>query len=98
MKGKTPTKSEKQRFDIICQIGCVVCKREYGLYSPCSIHHIDGRTKPGSHLKTIGLCGHHHQTGGYGVALHAGKKEFEYHHGTEAELLEYQNKLIAEYD
>lgn len=25
------------------------------------MHHIDGRTKPGAHFKSIPLCGGHHQ-------------------------------------
>ena len=98
MRGSAPTKAEKHRFDIIGKIGCIVCKQYLGLFSPCSPHHIDGRTKPGAHKKTIGLCGQHHQTGGPGVALHANKYRFEQKFGTELELLSYQNRLIAEYD
>ena len=95
MKGKTPTKAEKARWDKIGQIGCVVCRKYLKVFSPCSIHHIDGRTKPGSHDLTIGLCYQHHQ-GQYGTGLHSGKAEFERKYGTERELLEYQNRLIDE--
>jgi len=35
------------------------------------------------------LCGAHHQTGGYKVALHAGQKAWEENFGTEMELLEW---------
>lgn len=30
----------------------------------------------------------HHQTGGYGIALHAGRAEWERRYGTQFELLE----------
>ena len=31
----------------------------------------------------------HHQTGGYGVALHAGRAEWERRYGTQFELMEW---------
>ena len=96
MKGRRHTKADKERFSKIVDIGCIACKRYHAVFSPCAIHHIDGKTKPGAHKKTIGLCGAHHQTGGYGVALHSGKAVFEKKYGTEQELLEYQNELINE--
>lgn len=36
---------------------------------------------------SIPLCERHHRTGGYGVAFHAGQKEWERIHGTQAEHL-----------
>lgn len=38
-------------------------------------------------FEVIPLCPTHHQTGGYGVALHAGQETFEEKYGTEGQLL-----------
>jgi hypothetical protein len=45
--------------------------------------------------EAIPLCPNHHQNGGYGVALHAGQKEFEARYGTELELLKHTNLLLG---
>jgi hypothetical protein len=47
-----------------------------------------------SHFDAIGLCPTHHRTGGYGVAIHAGQKEWESRYGTELELLEYTREMM----
>lgn len=94
MKGRTRTTKEKQYQDLLCtEIGCVVCwlhENKYNNY--CSIHHIDGRTKPDSHLLVLPLCDRHHQTeqpGDYekGIyALHTYKSKFESVYGREIVL------------
>lgn len=90
MKGRTPTKSEKQLHNAIAQIGCIAC-REDGVFTELvSIHHIDGRTKPDAHKKVLPLCAGHHQdgTGVAGlIAVHPWKARFEQRYGTQAELL-----------
>ncbi|SVC99476.1 uncharacterized protein METZ01_LOCUS352330, partial [marine metagenome] len=35
VKGKTPNKEEKKWFDFICDYGCIVCRNEKKVYSPC---------------------------------------------------------------
>jgi hypothetical protein len=87
MSSRKPTTAEKAHMASVAALGCIVCRRELGVYSPAAIHHVDGKTKPGAHMRVLPLCGVHHQTGGYGVALHAGKAEFERRHGSQAELL-----------
>jgi len=75
----------------ICEMGCIVCLEEMGLYSPAVPHHMDGKTKEGAHFKTIPLCYQHHQSGRYGtdcVSRHPYKAQFEKIYGTEQELLE----------
>ena len=94
MKGRAPTAEERRHLAAVAALGCCVCRREFGVYSPAAIHHTDGKTKPGSHMKVLGLCGAHHQTGGRGVALHAGRVEWERLYGTQADLLEWTNQRL----
>ncbi len=97
MGERAATKSDKAWYDAICQYGCVVCRNEFGIFSPCSPHHTDGRTKEDCHKKTIGLCGGHHQTGGEGVAFHeTGKKTWEAKYGTQEKLLKQLQDEIGE--
>jgi hypothetical protein len=42
----------------------------------------------------IPLCPNHHQNGGYGVALHAGQREWEKRYGSEEALLEQVKELL----
>lgn len=91
MKGKAPNKEEKQWLSDICELGCIVCLEEMGIYSPAMPHHMDGKTKPGAHFKTIPLCHQHHQSGRYAtdcVSRHPYKAMFEKIYGTEEELLQ----------
>jgi hypothetical protein len=46
------------------------------------------------YLQAIPLCPQHHLHGSYGVALHAGQKQFEANYGTELELLEHTTKIL----
>lgn len=94
MKGRKPSAEEKRHLNRVGDMACIVCSLNCLGDTPAAIHHLEGKTKPGAHFKVIPLCGTHHQTGGYGVALHAGKKEFERRYGTENYLLEQTNKLL----
>jgi hypothetical protein len=47
-------------------------------------------------MKVIPLCHWHHQNGGYGIALHAGKKEWQKRYGTEEELIIKTYKILNE--
>ena len=78
-------------------MGCIVCKLYLDCYTPAEIHHIDGKTKPGAHLKTIGLCFRHHREGVNNelyVSRHPNKREFEKRYGTEQEILKKVNREI----
>ena len=79
----------------VAALGCCVCRIHLGVFSPACIHHTDGKTRPGAHLRVLPICGIHHQTGGYGVALHAGKAEWQRRYGTEADLLEWVADMLA---
>jgi len=97
MKGRKPTEAEKKFMDSVASLGCIVCKLE-GVYSPASIHHIEGRTKKGAHFKILGLCWFHHQSGTDDhthTSRHPHKAAFERRYGTEYELLEKTKELIG---
>lgn len=97
MKGATRTTSEKEYQDKIAAVGCMACRQD-GIFNPwVSLHHIAGRTRPGSHLLVIGLCGPHHQqddTSGV-VAVHPNRARFEQTYGTQQELLDEAKKLAG---
>ena len=97
MKGRQPNKQEKLWMDSISQVGCIVCKVHYDCFTPAEVHHIDGKTKPGAHLKTIGLCYRHHREGVNNemyVSRHPFKAEFVKRYGTEMDLLEKVKELV----
>ena len=85
------TKDERAHMSKVAALGCVVCRNlGYG-ETPAALHHIragQGMSQRASHFQVLPLCGAHHQTGGYGVAIHCGQKEWESRYGTEIELLE----------
>ncbi len=92
------SKTEKAHYSRLHQLGCIVCLRLGHGYSEPHIHHIRhgaGIGQKSVYTNAIPLCPAHHQNGGYGVALHAGQKEFEANFGTETELLEYTNKVLG---
>lgn len=99
--GCTPTAEERQWMDRICQIGCIVCRLTRELFTPCSPHHIEGKTKPGAHKLTIGLCTRHHQvpdnrkprrwTSRHGD----GRAAFESAYMPELDLLEVTRQLVS---
>lgn len=83
MKGRAVTVEQRRFHDLLVRhIGCVAC-RHHGVENHyCSIHHIDGRTKPDAHWLVFGLCGPHHQDDGSGaIAIHPYKAQFEATYG-----------------
>lgn len=90
-------KAERQHYDKLSQLGCIVCFREGLGYTLPHIHHIRhgvGMAQRSHYLLSIPLCPLHHTNGGHGVALHAGQKTFEAKYGTESELLEHTTKIL----
>ncbi len=87
------TRREKIRMSKIVDDGCIVCRREFEIYTPAGVHHCTRRQKR-SHARTIALCDRHHQHGGEGVAIHPYWKLFEEKFGTEEELLEATNQMV----
>lgn len=86
---KHKTKAEKDWMDRVASLGCIVCKNLGFQDSPASLHHIRsgmGMGQRNDNYHILPLCSKHHQTGGYGIALHAGIKRWEEKHGTEMSL------------
>lgn len=99
MKGRTPTKAEREWMDAARELGCIVCLLQYGQTPPAAIHHLDGKTKPDAHFKTIGLCYNHHQGGeseGDFISIHPWKKRFQDAYGREDELLEQVKQRLGD--
>jgi len=92
------TKAESAHLSRVAALGCIVCRNlGYG-ESPAACHHIragQGMSQRASHFEVIPLCGAHHQTGGHGVAIHAGQKTWEANYGTELELLAQVRRLLG---
>ena len=85
---RTRTPAEVKLHDQLAALGCIACMKD-GRYNPhVSIHHVDGRTKPGCHLLVLPLCGPHHQDDGSGaVAVHPWKARFEKRYGQQLDLV-----------
>jgi len=91
MKGRPPTADEARFMSAIAALGCIACRKD-GWHNPdVSVHHIDGRTKPGAHLLVLPLCAGHHQDGAGPnptlIAVHPYKARFEERYGAQLALL-----------
>ena len=95
-----PTASEKKYWDLLANIvGCCACRLDGHINHHVSIHHTDGRTKPGSHMKVLPLCDRHHQTGGeQAPAIHPWSARFYEKYGTQELLIELCNKILKHHE
>jgi hypothetical protein len=88
------TKSEKDHYRKVAQLGCILCHYlQYG-FTECEIHHIRRFGGKRANAPVIGLCPEHHRgnTGVHGL----GAKGFEKHHQIgQEDLLEMTEKLLA---
>ena len=87
MKGRAVTPAEKLLHDRIAQMGCVACRQEGILNTYVSIHHVNGRTKPGCHMDVLPLCAPHHLPDGTALAVHGNKARWEAKYGKQADLI-----------
>lgn len=100
MKGRTPNSTEKRWMNDCRELGCIVCIVYLETFTPPAIHHIDGKTKPGSHLLSIPLCDKHHQHSDNAkpkrwISRHGdGRAAFEKEYAAESELLEITRTRI----
>ncbi len=86
------TAAEQALWDrMATEVGCIACWLDGHFNTFVSIHHIDGRTKPGCHQKVLPICAGHHQDGTGEdktlISVHPYKKQFEQSYGTQYELL-----------
>lgn len=99
MKGRPPTAEEARFMDAIAKLGCVACRKDGWENLHVSVHHIDGRTKPGAHMLVLPLCAGHHQDGtgtnSTLIAVHPDKARFEARYGTQRELLAECMAMLA---
>ena len=93
---KAPTKAESKHMDRVVALGCIACLNKGYYDTPSEIHHIGNGTmgKRATNYEVIPLCPIHHRTGGYGTAVHAGRKAWEDEFGTEQELLNQVRGLL----
>ena len=97
MKGRNPTKKEKEHMSKVSEFGCIVCRLHYEAFRPCEIHHINGKVKKGAHFDVIGLCFEHHRQGGFEppfISRHPYKKAFEEAYGSEEYLLQKVKEYV----
>lgn len=97
-KRRAVSAAEKLMWDRLAQLGCIACMKD-GRYNPhVSIHHVDGRTKPGCHQLVLALCAGHHQDGTGAdqslIAVHPYKARFEARYGSQAELMAMSQQLL----
>jgi hypothetical protein len=90
-KQRAVTTEEKAFWDRLAALGCIACMKD-GVYQPIvSIHHVDGRTKPGCHKLVLPLCAGRHQDGTGEdkslIAVPQWKARFERIYGTQKELM-----------
>ena len=99
-KERAVTKVEKLLWTCLAALGCVACKKDGKFNTHVSIHHVDGRTKPGCHRLVLPLCAGHHQDGTGEdktlIAVHPWKARFEARYGTQAELMDECAQLLFE--
>lgn len=93
------TEQEKAIWDrLATEIGCVACMKDGHFNGHVSIHHVDGRTKPGCHSLVLPLCGPHHQQDdtdpAHRVAVHPNKARFEARYGSQGELVALCSELL----
>lgn len=84
-----PTKAEKKYHDDLCRlVGCIACRIDGVFNDYVSVHHCEGRTKPGCEMKVLPLCSEHHQTGGEEApSIHPWLNKFQAKYGTQEELM-----------
>jgi len=99
-----PNKAQQRRIMLIQDIGCVACRVRYpDIAEPCDIHH----PPPQTHDTAIGLCPWHHRgilkndlgmwemCQCFGPSMIHQRAAFRETFGTDQELLEMQNQMLA---
>jgi hypothetical protein len=100
-KQRAVSADEKLLWDrLATEIGCVACMLDHRRNTHVSIHHVDGRTKPGCHKLVLPLCAPHHQQDDTDplqrIAVHPNKARFEARYGSQAELMVICAQILNE--
>lgn len=66
-------KAESAHVERVASVGCVICRRLYGRFVPCEVHHVAEGSGLRSNYAVAGLCTEHH-TGG--ASFHRMGKQF----------------------
>ncbi len=74
---KRTTLAEREHMALIAQMPCCICNQW-----PVHVHHLPGQGLKPSGFFTIPLCPFHHMDGGYGEAVHQGRRKWESNFGT----------------
>ena len=93
------TKAEERHLSAVAGLGCLICLKMGYPDSPAEIHHIrtiQGERVIRNHAYVLPLCPTHHRLGGWGIAFHAGSREWQRIHGTEEMLLGEVNRKLGE--
>jgi hypothetical protein len=87
------TKSEKEKYRKIAELGCSLCRHQGNEGTPAELHHIR-RTGRRSDAPVIPLCPYHHR--GSNTSIHGmGRRRFEAEYDvTEESLLAQTLELI----
>ena len=82
-------KAESDHIARVVEMGCIVCVNLELGETPAVPHHIGNGSMgmKATNYEVIPLCPTHHNQGGYGVAVHSGRVQWESNFGTEQELL-----------
>jgi hypothetical protein len=93
------TKSEKEHYDKVARLGCILCRQLQVKEindSPTEIHHVRRYGGKRSQAPVIGLCAYHHRLGDN--SYHSlGAKGFEKYWGiSPEELIEKTKELLDE--
>jgi hypothetical protein len=93
------TKAEKQHYDRVARLGCILCRQLQVKEindSPTEIHHVRRFGGKRSLAEVVGLCAYHHRLGD--SSYHAlGAKGFEKYWGISPEqLVEKTKELLDE--
>ncbi len=101
-----PTVAQKTRQMLIREIGCAACLLDGHGRTPCEIHHLNDRGRNISQDHTVGLCEWHHRGVPRGAlrpsemealagpSLARAPRAFHERYGSDAELLEAQNRMV----
>ena len=86
------TKSEKEKYRKIAELGCSLCRHQGNEGTPAELHHIR-RTSKRSNAPVIPLCPYHHR--GSNTSIHGmGRKRFEREYAITEEQLLAQTEVL----